>query len=139
MNSVLLPPLKGGGGERSEAGGGSSSTSVQASRSWTPPPPPPPPRRGRKESLGRDGAGRGGVVEGLAHVARLVEIFGGQDRQRRTPRDRLARQQQRFGKVRLDQIDVVQSGEYGALFAVPAPHQVQKIGRGLAVDRGKRL
>ena len=37
------------------------------------------------------------------------------------------------------QINVVQGGEHGALFVVPASHQVKKIGGGFRVDGGKRF
>ena len=55
------------------------------------------------------------------------------------PGDRLARQQQRLGKVRPHQIDVVQRREHGALLAVPALHQIEQVGRGLGVDGVERL
>ena len=43
------------------------------------------------------------------------------------------------GKFASHEIDVVQRREHGALLAVPAPHQVEQVGRGLGVDRVERL
>ena len=51
----------------------------------------------------------------------------------------LAREQQRLRKSRAHQIDIVQGGENGAAFLVPAPHERRQVGRGLGVDRVERL
>src|ERR1700742_3774650 len=46
-------------------------------------------------------AGLGPLVERLAHLPRLAHVVGGQNIGGRPPGHRLARQQQRLGKVRL--------------------------------------
>jgi hypothetical protein len=84
-------------------------------------------------------AGRGAVVEGFAHQARLVEILRRQHVRRRPPGHRFARKQQCAREIRLDEIDVVQGGEHGAPLAVPALHQIHQIGGGPLVDGGERL
>ena len=82
----------------------------------------------------------GGVlVERLAHAPSGKRVFRCQHRRGAAPGDRLAREQQRFRKMRPDEIDIVQRREHGALLAMPALHQVEQIGGGLGVDRVERL
>ena len=73
-------------------------------------------------------------------MRRAVWRFSGVKHRRGVaPGHRFAREQQRLGKVRAHEIDVVQRGEHGALLAMPAPHQVEQVGGGLGVDRVERL
>ena len=61
----------------------------------------------------------------FVETPRLEQVFRGDDRGRVTPRDRHAGKQQRLGKVRLDQIEIVQRGEDRALFPMPTADQVE--------------
>src|SRR5262245_13889492 len=79
------------------------------------------------------------LVEGLTHAARDQEIVWREDLPRVPPRHRLAREQQGFGEIRPHEVDVVHGGEHRALFAVPALHQLEQVGRGLGVDGVERL
>src|SRR5439155_725895 len=79
------------------------------------------------------------LVERFAHASGLAQVVGRQHLGGGPPGDRLAREQQRLGKARLDQIEIVERGQDGALLAVPAPHQFEQVGLGLGVDRGERL
>ena len=85
------------------------------------------------------GAEHSRLVEGLAHAARGEQIFRRQHARGAAPGDRLARQEQRLREVRAHEIEVVHGSEHGAPLAVPAPHEVEQIGRGLGIDGVERL
>src|SRR5262245_5318834 len=85
------------------------------------------------------GAELGVLIEGLAHPPRREQVFRREHARGAAPSDGLARQEQRLRKVCPHKIDIVHGGEYGTPFAMPAPHQVEQVGRGLGIDRIERL
>src|SRR6185503_13155249 len=79
------------------------------------------------------------IVERLAHAPRLQEVLRRQHVRGPAPRDRLARQQQRLRKHRLDQIEIMQRRDHGALLGMPAPDEIAEVRRSLGVDRVERF
>ena len=75
-----------------------------------------------------------------SHMRRALLRFSAVKTSRVAPQATGSRASSRLcGKRRFHQIDVVQGCKHRALFAVPAPHQVEKVGRGFGVDGGERL
>src|SRR5262245_65174866 len=85
------------------------------------------------------GAELGVLIEGLTHAARGVQVFRREHARGAAPSDGLARQEQRLRKVCPHKIDIVHGGEHGTLLAMPAPPEIEQVGRGLDIDCVERL
>ena len=79
------------------------------------------------------------VVPCLVEAARAQQVFGLQRFRGFPPGDRLARQKQRFGKMLVHEVEVVNGNHDRSLLAVPALDQRHQVDDRLGVDGVERL